>query len=245
MKVLLVVLFLFIHSLTLTGQEKSKSLRHEFSFSISRTDLKDRNTTNLTGAGIGYLYIANNKKILNVYMGFSITNTRQVKKEVYETYSTNYYLFQSKVLSMYSNNLFAYSKDVEYSVNSFSIPVSLRFNFGKQFRAFAEAGCFIDVNAGTRKGTMMIKSDSYDPDAPWIGYKFEDNAWLTGMNYGYIAGLGFSYPVGKTEIITKVQYKKGLVNLGTFNNDLRNSYLLLSLGFRTNFNRIRNIRKNK
>jgi len=232
MKIAIIALLVMIYPFTSAGQEKSKPLIHEFSFSISRTDVKDRNTSDLTGAGIGYQFIANNRKKVNFSMGVTFTNTRQRKKEVHETYETSYYLIQNSVLPVYSNNLYAWSKDVDYSINSFSFPFSLRYTAGEKFKAFAEAGCYIDLNSCTRKGTMMIKTDLYNPEAPWIGYKFRDKGWITMMNYGYSAGFGIFCPAGKNEIIAKLQFRKGLGNLGTFNNDLRNTYLLLSFGLR-------------
>ncbi|MBK9356407.1 MAG: hypothetical protein IPN08_03290 [Bacteroidales bacterium] len=234
MKIAIIVFLVLIYPFALAAQEKSKPLIHEFSLSISRTDVKDRNTSAMNGAGIGYQCIANNRKKVNFSMGVTFTNTRQRKKEVYETYLTSYHLLQNSVLPVYSNHLYAWSKDVEYSINSFSFPVSVRYTVGEKFRAFAEAGCYIDINSCTRKGTMMIKTDRYNPEAPWIGYKFTDKGWISMMNYGYSAGFGISCPAGKNEIITKFQFRKGLANLGTFNNDLRNTYLLLSMGFRLN-----------
>ncbi|KAF0195794.1 MAG: hypothetical protein FD166_2760 [Bacteroidetes bacterium] len=232
MKIYSIAFLALIYPFTLTGQEKSKPLIHEFSVSISNTDVKDRNTSNLTGAGIGYLCFANNRKKVNFGMGISLTNTRQRKNEVYETYLTSYHLLPNTVMPVYSNNLYVWSKDVNYSINSFTFPFLIRYTAGEKFRAFAEAGCYIDINSCTRKGTMMIKTDRYNPEAPWIGYKFRDKGWITMMNYGYSAGFGIFCPAGKNEIIAKLQFRKGLANLGTFNNDLRNTYLLLSLGLR-------------
>lgn len=214
---MLIILFATITSTYAIGQKIHKSLI-ELTLSSTRTLVNDRNTIDGTGFGTGFTYVDNCDKKFNIVLGIDLLYTKQLKKEVIDVVSN-------------SNLTYAYSKKVNYTLFCASIPYSARYNFGKRYKAYVEAGAFIDLNKSYRSGTMFIHPDQ-NPDLPWESYKFKDEGWLSIMNYGPLAGFGFIVPNRKGEIIIKFQYRYGAVDIGRFRNEFRNSYLLFSTGFR-------------
>jgi hypothetical protein len=203
-----------------TQPDKQPNHPNEISLSFNRTMLYDNNTVNKSGLGFGFQHIDQITNRFSFTLGIEFINTNQVKKEMFDIVTQKNYLI-------------AYSKNVTYNIYSFSFPYTWRYNLGKQNRFFVEGGLFIDVNGSRRHGTMYTWSNDNDPDGEWVGYQFEDKGWLSVMNCGPLAGLGFHYQFDKTDLLIKAHYKHGVYELYTLRNKVENSYLQFSIGIRT------------
>lgn len=200
--------------------EKHTENPNEISLSFTRTMLFDNNTVNKSGFGFGFQHIDQVTRRFSFTFGLEFMNTNQLKKEIFD-------------IVTHTNTVIAYSKNVTYNIYNFSFPYTWRYSIGQQNRFFIEGGLFIDLNTSRRHGTMYIWSEDNDPDGEWIGYQFKDKGWLSGMNCGPIAGLGFHYQFDKTDLLIKAHYKHGVYELSTFRNEFRNSYMQISIGIRT------------
>lgn len=204
----LIVFFLFTQSY---GQLDTTYFFNEFSFSVNQTNVKDYKTANRVGFGLGAHRCFRTDKRVSITFGFEINRTKQFKKYIYE-------------------GRFATVTDATYTINSFSIPITARINFGNKKIMFIEPGLFIDVNTTSRiKGTMysgLPTQNSHTVTA------YDGGSDITNINFGPSAGLGVKIPIKRKAIIIRLDYKLGLRKLYTTYDQVFNNYFRLILAYK-------------
>jgi hypothetical protein len=195
------------------GQEKFSLGFNEFSISINRTLVKDGNTEDRYGFGFGAIRTFLPTKGFNVTAGFEFNKTVQKKKIVHFS-------------SMYT----AY--EVTDRLYILSLPATLRFNFGKKIKFFAEIGIFLDLHVG---GCENGVADTYAQDSNYnfyrIVYKYKKTPYLSSTNYGPSFGIGLKFPMAKYFLLVKTDYKLGMNNLSGSLENFKNRYLRLVFAF--------------
>jgi hypothetical protein len=209
---LIVLIAIFIQSY---GQEKIDFFLKEYTISVNRTNVKDHNTENRNGIGIGAYHSFLDDKKLNLIFGFEYNRISQFKKSMYEGH-------------------FANSTDLTYTINCISIPFGLRFNIGNQIKVIIESGGFADlIFNSNRKGTMH----TYFPDENYhIGFnnfQINENAELSNF-IGIYFGLGVWIPIRKNDLIIKPDYKYGLTKIYSHGDDIYNRIMRLTIGLKIN-----------
>lgn len=160
------VLFLgvFFCSLNFYGQKEQAFFFDEFSVSINRRNLEDKNTGNSTGFGFGAYHAFIDTCKINLIFGLEYNRSVQSKEFMYEGH-------------------FANSTDLTYTINNLSIPVCGRVNFGKNTKLFVEAGAFLDLGVGaTRKGTMHISLPDGNNPTETKEYNFTEKTDIESLN---------------------------------------------------------------
>lgn len=205
---------MIVISLHGNGQEKRDWFLDEINISANRTNLKNDNTDDRNGFGLGVSHSFMSEKRLNIILGIEYNRTSQFKKSIYEGHFTS-------------------SKDVTYTLNSLSVPFLVRFNFGYKGSFFVETGFFSDfMISSNRKGT---KNSFYSVNSQPPAYhetQFNENARLQ-TSAGISFGLGTRIPIGKNELIIKPDYKYGISELRDLSMDhIYCRYLRLVIGMK-------------
>jgi hypothetical protein len=179
---------------------------NEFSLSANHTNLANDNTENRTGFGIGAYYSLMPERRFNVFFGFEFNRTSQFKTSIYE----------GKV---------SQSTNVTYHINTVSVPVACRVNFGSKTRVFIETGPFLDLNVRLRaEGTRQ----SYNGGRT----EYNETFGATGLVLGTSVGIGMKFPIKNNELIVKTDYKYGFNPVSAYSEEVRNDYFRLMLGLR-------------
>ena len=143
MKYLILIFFSWFLVNHVCGQNDSLTFFNEFTISINQTNVKDYNTENRNGFGLGAYFSLSPEKRISFTFGFEFNQTRQFLKNIYEGH-------------------FANSKDITIIFNNISVPLMERLNFGHKTKLFVEAGFFLDISPGSiMKGTRQ----TYYPDS--------------------------------------------------------------------------------
>jgi hypothetical protein len=207
MKPTLLVLGLLALLNPICGQGKGFFF-NEYTVSINRTCLKDDNTENRFGFGIGTDHLFRADKKINVILGLEYNRTNQLKKEM-------------------ADSPLSYSKDVTFTQNGLSVPLGLRINTGSKIKIFAEGGIFGDLAfRSTQKGTSYTYTDD-----GYVVDHFSTKADLSD-SYGYYFGLGIRVPFSKYELMIKPDYKVSVNTLYSGNDNIYNRYIRLSVEIR-------------
>jgi hypothetical protein len=195
------------------GQDNSKPFfLNEYCVSINRTVLKDENTEDRVGFGIGVYHTWMQEKKLNVVLGLEFNNTSQNKKKMYEGH-------------------FAHSTDLTYYINNLSLPSGVRLNSGNKVKVFVEAGLFVDfIISSKRKGIMHSYFPDQNNNIVYKEFTIDEKANLSSLNYGMYFSIGVKIPVYKNNLIIKSDYKMGLNTLQSNIDNIYNKYLRLSIG---------------
>ena len=210
---LLILTFLFL-TILVFGQSDKPKFFSEFVVSVNRTTLKNQNTENGNGFGIGiYQSFRDNEKV-NIILGIEFNRTSQLKKSMNQGHHHH-------------------STDVRYNFSWLSIPVTTRINFGERIKLFIEPGIFIDIPISAReKGT----SHSYIPnDDNQIVYKeteYDKKASQIDLNYGLSFGFGMIIPISEVNLIIKPDYKLGLKPIYDYKNQINNKYFRINIGIK-------------
>jgi len=156
------------------------------------------------------------QKKVNILFGFEYNRTTRFVDYFYKSHNSASY-------------------DVTYTVNSISIPFSVRINVGKRVKLFAEPGIFLDLNIGARgKGTSY--SILYQPDEngniQYTKTQYDEKADVSNINYGFALGVGIKIPVSKHYLIIKPDYKIGLVPVYDYYDQLSNNYFRMTVAYK-------------
>lgn len=194
-------------------QESKDFFIDEFQLSVNRTNLKDNNTEDRYGFGLGAYHSFMSDKKINLVIGFEYNKTSQFKRRMYE-------------------GKFAHTTDLTYNLNCLSVPVGFRFNIGSKTKIFIETGGFADLMINSnRKGTLH----NYHPDENnQINYsekEIDEKAKLSSA-VGIYVGLGVRIPISKFELIIKPDYKLALNKLYSYQDDIYNRYFRMNIGLR-------------
>lgn len=125
-----------------------------------------------------------------------------------------------------------YSVDLTYKVAAIGVPFAWRLNFGDTAgsRFYIEAGGFLDLAVYVNREGVRNTCSSNSPTC--INYNFSDNMVPPGFNFGPTAGIGFSKPLSKCDLVFKFDYKYGIQPWGGRNGEIVNRYLRLMAGIR-------------
>ena len=215
MKRWLIIISILVASFQSYGQEENIDFFFdEFGVSINSTNLKDENTENKFGFGIGIYHSFMNDKKINLIFGFEYNRTSQFKKIMYEGH-------------------FAHTTDLTYNLNNLSIPINIRFNVGNKTKVFLETGVFADlIISSKRKGTMHTYLPDQNNNIVYKEYEINEKADLASINYGFVLGLGLRIPLDKFEFTIKPDYRFGLRKLYSYQDNIYNRYIRLSVGLK-------------
>lgn len=205
----------FILSITLVfGQKNSVFFFDEFSVSINRTSLKDNNTNDKFGFGLGAYHALLESKKVNLIFGFEYNRTSQLKQSMYEGH-------------------FAHSTDVTYYINCLSIPLTARINFGNRIKFFISTGPFLYLSIGARqKGTMHTSLPNVNNQLVYKEFEFDGKADISSLNYGISLGIGINIPISKVNLIIMPDYKFGVKPLYDYHDQILNRYFRLMIGIK-------------
>ncbi len=207
---ILILAFIFSYSLTF-GQGDSTFFFDEFSISLNETNVNDNNTNDGIGFGIGAYHAFSADKKVNLIIGFEYNKTSQFKTIMYEGH-------------------FAHSTDLTYYINSVSIPLTVRVNFGNKSKAFVETGPFLDLNIRARKkGTMHTYLPNANNQIEYNEYEFDGKANISNLNYGISFGLGIDIPLSKYKLMIKPEYKFGVTSLYDYGDQIFNRYFRIMI----------------
>jgi outer membrane protein assembly factor BamA len=214
MKALFFIFLLIIVSLHVYGQERREWFFDEINISLNRTNLKNDNTDDRNGFGLGVARSFMSGKRFNILFGMEYNRTSQFKKSIYEGHFTS-------------------SKDVTFTLNCISVPFGFRYNFGNKLKVFIDSGIFTDIMINSnRKGT---KNSFYSVNSLPPAYhetQFNENAGLQ-TSAGISFGIGTKIPIGKYELIIRPDYKFGVNELISLSMDqLFCRYMRLVIGMK-------------
>jgi hypothetical protein len=195
------------------GQDVNELFFDEAVISFNRTNLKDDNTENRNGFGLGVYHSFFAKSRVNLTFGAEYNRTSQFKKYMYVGH-------------------YAHSTDITYNLNMISFPVGARLNIGNKVKVFADAGGYADVMIkSTSKGMLH----TYLPDQyGQVVYKdvpFDQKADLSSV-IGAYAGLGIRIPLSLFELVIRTDYKYGFNELYSDRDNIYNRYWRISVGIR-------------
>jgi hypothetical protein len=192
--------------------KKDITIIDECNISMNRTLMKDVNNENRNGFGIGIYKSFRSQKPLNIKIGFEYNRIRFFEHNKFEGH------LQS-------------STNVNYAVNSLSMPLGIRFNIGKETKFFVETGGYADLILSTKtKGTRH----NILPGTTYIGYEetsFNESTKLTN-SIGVYFGIGARIPVSKFELIIKPEYKFALKASESDYDEIYFRYIKIAIGLK-------------
>ena len=211
MRELLTYIFVFSCMIVFGQQDDLSDIVNEIDVSVNRT-LSTRHSeySEQFGFGVGAKHIFMKSKKLNLVTGME------------------YNLNRFQIDHLYDGH-WSYLTDVRHTLHNLSIPLYVRWNFGKKINFFVEAGGFIDlIIDGKRSGTRHTASSNLTGEAV---SDFEDEgAVYSTISYGASMGFGVSFPLEGCRIFIKPDCKLGLVDLNYYPPSVINSSLRINLG---------------
>ena len=211
MKILTLIIGIFVLTKYSFGQEKVAIFFDEFSISVNRTNLKNYNTEDRFGFGIGAYHSFLSKNKVNLILGIEYNRSNQFKKYMYEGH-------------------FANSADLTYSLSCISIPMGIRINFGSKTKIFLATGGYADlVINSNRKGMMYTYFPDQNNQVVNKEFQINEKAGLSN-SVGVYFGVGFRIPISKYGLIIRPDYKFGLNTLYSDVDNIYNRYFRLTIG---------------
>lgn len=209
MKNIFLIVFALLCTLIARGQDSSKFFFDEVGVSVNRTHLFDETTEDRFGFGVGAYHSFRPEKVMNIVFGLELYHTSQFKERA-------------------EAKRFSHREDVTYSINTISVPVGARVNFGSDTKIFIEPGIFGGFAIYSKlTGTVHTYSPNENNEIESNEYKVEEGAPLSN-SAGFYLGAGVRIPVSKYELIIKPDYRLG-TQLGE---GIPNSYYRLNIGFK-------------
>ncbi len=215
MKFLTTIIILIILTIQAFGQDKASFFLDEFTLSANRTNLKDSNTEDRYGFGLGAYHSFFPGKKINLIFGLEYNRTSQFKKDMYEGH-------------------FANATGLTYHINCLSVPLGIRINIGNKIKFFIETGGYADLIVySNRKGTLH--TFSVDENNLLVDEESQINEKANLSNaFGAYLGVGVRIPISKYELIIKPDYKFGINALYSYQDQIFNRYLRLAIGLKIN-----------
>ena len=192
------------------GQDTKDLFFEEFYLSANRTIVNNLNTDDRFGFGLGAYHSFREDKKLDLIFGLEYNRTSQYKKSIYEGH-------------------FANSTDLTYNINCFSIPFGLRLNTGSRNLFYIETGGFADfVRSSNRTGTMHEYYPDENNQIIYTETEIDENVRLSDC-VGFYMGIGVRIPISKFELIVKPDYKFGINELYSYQDDIFNRYFRINI----------------
>jgi len=196
------------------GQNYDNTFFTEFCISVNRTDLKNNNTSDGFGFGIGTYNTLLTVKNLKFLFGVEFNRTTQFKENMYES-------------------KFSHATDLTYFINSISIPITAKFSSEKRVNFFCETGFFIDINIGaSRLGTMHTYVPDENNEIVYKENNIEEKVSISAVNYGVSFGVGIEVPIANVKLIIKPEYKYGILALYDYKDSIYNRYFRILIGIK-------------
>lgn len=195
----------------LNGQNSRSLFFNEFHLGITQTNVRDQNTENRTGFGLGVSRKLGKWKHLGAVIGLEYNLTRQLKH------------------SVYGGHFYSYS-EVTYSLGTLTIPLLIRLTIGRKPGLNLELGGYGEfLHYNRRHGTYV----STIPGQPVVTNSFSSGTDLSRFNYGSSLGAGIELPLAAYTLILKAEYRAGQTDLGTSHAlTFFNQYFRFSAGLR-------------
>lgn len=211
MKYFLVLLILLPH--LLNCQVERACFFNEVFASVNRTNVRDSNTENKIGIGVGFNHIWRNEKQFNIGLGLEYNITKQYKRSILKTFGESIF-------------------DISYNINILSIPLFFRHSISITTNSyfFFEAGVYRDFVFGSvRKGKKSTNFIAEDGTVVHNEFEIKDSGGLYSNN-GISLGLGMKFPCNGRKMATKFEYKYGPKSISE-NYTIYNRYFRLSFSF--------------
>jgi hypothetical protein len=195
------------------GQDVNELFFDEATLSFNRTNLKDDNTENRNGLGLGVFHSFFAKSRVNLTFGVEYNRTNQFKKTIYVGH-------------------YAHSTDITYNMNIISFPVGIRLNVGNKVKVFLQAGGYADLMIkSSSKGTMHTYLPDQNGIVEYKDFPFDGKAKLSNT-MGLYSGVGIRIPVSLFELVIKSDYKYGFNDLYSNLDVIYNRYWRISIGIK-------------
>jgi hypothetical protein len=166
----------------------------------------------------GNLYDGQNYKTGKVFgltMGYGLNDILSINTEV---------LYQTKGAKN-QNNLEHSIADATYDFDYLTIPVLIEAKFSEQLGLPAQWGVY--GYAGPYYGWMLnASSDMNDSE---VGQTSIDD-FASETDYGAVFGIGVSRKLNSIELYSDIRYEMGMAEVISYDNDLRNKTIALSVG---------------
>lgn len=207
-----ITLFLaFICSLHVSGQDSTRKVDffNEFVVGLNKTTRPSNDFDQSLGFGVGAYRVINNQEIVNLVFGFEYNLNRQFYDE-------------------FSEGRYAHGWNMQYTVQSATIPLYIRCSIGKNLKAFVEFGFYADIVFNSkRKGTIH----TWPPNGgPTKELAVNESAQLSNFNYGLYGGVGMRIPMKNKGLIIKSDYRYGLQDLSQSYGSFYMRYIRFSVG---------------
>ncbi len=118
--------------------------------------------------------------------------------------------------------------DVTYYLKRFTVPVAIRYNWGKKMKVFAQTGVFVEIHNHACQETFSNQFPYGDENS--LSEKIKTMIF-TEINYGYHLGLGTSIPISKYRLSLLLEYRHGLKPLNDDYEKFKLDILRINLGF--------------
>jgi len=190
MKIFLTIVLFSLCVAESFSQPFEKFFFNEFGLSVNRANVKDDNTENRTGFGIGAYRSATytDSDNVNIIFGIEYNQTRQFKRIMYAGHFGSY-------------------RNLTYYFDNISLLLGARFSEGTSIKLFAEAHGFLDLIVGAR---MQGEFDGCIPVNNQINCSSKEvkgNAGISGINPGFALAIGMIIPANKYQFILKPDIK--------------------------------------
>jgi hypothetical protein len=208
MRKILLILICFILTNQSYSQHDSLFFFREFSFSINRTSIFKDFSNDRFGFGFGIHGSLFEKHKTNLRIGLELNRTTFFAKKVYDSH-------------------LSYLTDITYTLNSLSIPITIRHNLGEKLKYFIEYGLYCDLALSSKEeGTIHIDAPNQHSTET---YKTDNSL---ERNLGISLGLGLRIPTKKHGLFILTDYKFGFGTVDSYNDSPPNCYLRLIFEFR-------------
>lgn len=207
------ILFFILLFYSVNGQEKTIYIVEEYLISINQTHIRTPSSQEpRNGIGVSLNHLFKVDESANVVVGIEYNRTSYSSS----SFTTGRVLYLGDIDLIYTNDFL-------------SIPLGIRFYFGKKVKIFFELGSYFDITLNSkRKGTWhdynytVIDSENIneDTDVPSM--------------WGFSAALGAEFYISKKRFTIKTDYKRGSEKLQSADVNFYRDYYRLSVGINLN-----------
>lgn len=206
-----VIAFVFIFCCAI-GQNVNNFIFSEIAISVNNTSFLENEYKGKSGFGMGVYHLINKDKKLNILIGLEFNRANVFK-------------------SSYHDSKLSHIEDVTFNINSASLPLGLRYNWGNKTKIFFEPGFFAEtvVNAVVKGEKYIVNTDiSSNTTYDKLDYNEKINLKST---YGLYLSLGCKVPITpKLQLLIKPEAKLAMNPLYSSYEVLYNRYIRLSCG---------------
>lgn len=203
-------IFLSFLPFLILAQESNKttSIINEIDISINRSMLRGENFKNKIGAGVGIYHIHFERKRINMIVGVEYNWSGIMIKTIMD------------------GSHYSFKENVNYNLHKFSFPIGIQTNIGEKIRFIFQLGGFLDVPFLSYARGFETLYYPIPEDKPKL---FETKRVMKGVDLGVYGGMGVLIPISKHNVIIKLIYKFGMMQV---DNNFYDRTLKLVLGYK-------------